>query len=119
MTPSSLSWRFPIPLCIELLDFGGIRTKDAVPDTHEPLLRSDEAIGSQCVEISGSGTSVVDESGVAQDPEVFAHRWATHWQTVSQLTYRERAFMQKLENAPSDRFAECVEDRSCGLVTHR
>jgi hypothetical protein len=62
---------------------------------------------------------VLDQPGVAEHPQVLAHRRAAHRQPLGQPPDRGRPVVQQFQDAAADRLAERIEHQVSGLVTHR
>ena len=100
-------------------DFGDKGREDGVPRTDEPLLGHARPAWRQGVKVAGADAAVLDKSGTLQHVQVLAHGGPADRQSLRQLSYRRRAVAQELEDAPTDWFAQSVEDGFSSLVTHK
>jgi len=62
---------------------------------------------------------MLDEPGVAEHPQVLAHRRAAYRQPLREPADRRGPLMQQFQDAAAHRLAERIKYRVRSLVTHK
>jgi len=109
----------PVVVLGGMTDFGGERAEHGVPCLDEPQLCCREPVGSERVQVPGSGAAPFDEPGCREDAQVLAHRRSADRKLLSKLDDRPRALVQKFEDPAPYRLSERIEYCVRALVTHK